>query len=41
MGKVAVFSNSIGSSLYDPNFMMAENFSAEIGIPVIKHNSKV
>ena len=40
-GKVALFSNSIGSSNFDPDFLKADLFTEATGIQVIRHNSKV
>lgn len=40
-GRIAVFSNSIGSFNYDPKFGKADLFTKTNGIQVIKHYSKV
>lgn len=40
-GRVAVLSNSVGASEFDPNFSKADAFEANTGIKVIRHRSKV
>jgi len=40
-GRIAVFSNSIGSSNFDHKFLKADLFTKATGIQVIRHNSKV